>query len=96
MKNMKYKLKGHESFMPREGWLSKALRLIETEPKMFSLNYGADTLGVGANMAKAVKYWALASDLIEEDVKYSYKRTALGECIYENDRYIEDLSLIHI
>ena len=96
MKNMKYKLKGHESFMPREGWLSKALRLIEAEPKMFSLNYGADTLGVGANMAKAVKYWALASDLIEEDVKYSYKRSALGECIYENDRYIEDIFTLWI
>lgn len=94
--NIKYKLKGHESFMPREGWLSKSLRLIGDNPKIFSINSGSDILGVGFNMAKAIKYWSIVSGLIEEKIKFNYKRTDMGECIYKNDRYMEDIFTLWI
>lgn len=53
----KYRFKGHESFILREGWLNKGLYEVDRNPKVFSENYGADALGVGPNMAKAIRYW---------------------------------------
>ena len=52
----KYRFKGHESFILREGWLNKGLFEIEKDAKVFSENYGADELGVGPNMAKSIRY----------------------------------------
>ena len=52
----KYRFKGHESFILREGWLNKGLYEVDRNPKVFSENYGADALGVGPNMAKAIRY----------------------------------------
>ena len=48
---MAIKLKGHETFALREGWLNKGLAKVDANPKVFSENYGADALGVGSNMA---------------------------------------------
>ena len=53
---MAIKLKGHETFALREGWLNKGLAKVDANPKVFSENYGADALGVGSNMAKAIRY----------------------------------------
>ena len=39
------KLKGHETFAIREGWLSKGLIEVDKNEKVFSKNFGADTLG---------------------------------------------------
>lgn len=44
------KLKGHETFALREGWLNKGLAKVDANPKVFSENYGADALGVGSNI----------------------------------------------
>ena len=46
---MAIKLKGHETFALREGWLNKGLAKVDANPKVFSENYGADALGVGSN-----------------------------------------------
>lgn len=40
----KYRFKGHESFILREGWLNKGLYEVDRNPKVFSENYGADAL----------------------------------------------------
>ena len=37
----KYRFKGHESFILREGWLNKGLYEVDRNPKVFSENYGA-------------------------------------------------------
>ena len=52
MTKIKYRFKGHESFILREGWLNKGMREVRNDPFVFSQNYGADVLGVGPNMAK--------------------------------------------
>ena len=59
----KYRFKGHESFILREGWLNKGLFEIEKDAKVFSENYGADELGVGPNMAKSIRYWLKTMNL---------------------------------
>lgn len=53
----KYRLKGHESFILREGWLTKGIQAVEKDSGVFSKNAGADALGVGTNMAKSIRYW---------------------------------------
>ena len=65
MEKRKYKLKGHESFVLRDGWLTKGLRAVENNPRVFSNNSGADALGVGTNMAKSIRYWMKTAGLTE-------------------------------
>ena len=62
----KIRLKGHETFILREGWLAKGIRAVAGNPKVFSEFAGADALGVGTNMAKAIRYWLRASGLTLE------------------------------
>ena len=61
-----YRLKGHESFTLREGWLTKGLNAVHENPRVFSENSGADALGVGTNMAKSIRYWMRTAELTME------------------------------
>ena len=47
---LKYKLKGNESFSVREGWLNKGLSALEIDPNLFSKTNAMDKLGVGSKM----------------------------------------------
>ena len=47
----KIRLKGHETFILREGWLTKGLAAAEKDGMVFSKNSGADSLGVVTNIA---------------------------------------------
>lgn len=95
----KVKLKGHESFSIREGWLSKGIYEIKNDSKLFSRKDLTDVLGIGTNMVKSLKFWLQASNLIEECGKNEYKLSELGNLIYEYDLYLENifsLYFIHI
>lgn len=85
------RFKGHESFTIREGWMDKALAEINKNPEVFNINYGADALGMGANMAKALRYWLKAAKLIDEKTKEGVFLNDIGKLIYANDRYMEDI-----
>ena len=88
---MAIKLKGHETFALREGWLNKGLAKVDANPKVFSENYGADALGVGSNMAKAIRYWLKAGKFMEEPPKEGAKLTDIGQIIFKEDKYLEDI-----
>lgn len=93
-----YRLKGHESFVLREGWLTKGLNAINDNPRVFSENGGADALGVGTNMAKSIRYWLRTAELTKESQRDGVVLTELGNLIFQNDPYFEDifsLWLIH-
>ena len=94
----KYRFKGHESFILREGWLNKGLYEVYYDPKVFSENYGADALGVGPNMAKSIRYWLKSADLITDSPKTGATLTDIGNLIFTHDPCVEDyftLWLIH-
>ena len=55
--NMKIKMKRHESFSIREGWLAKGIKDIKKDAKVFSSPDATDILGIGTNMVKSLKYW---------------------------------------
>ena len=84
---MAIKLKGHETFTIREGWLDKGLKAVSDNGKVFSENYGADALGVGSNMAKAIRYWLKAGKFIEESPKNGAKLTDIAKIWQQHGIY---------
>ena len=99
-----YRLKGHGSFAIREGWITKALLAIQEYEKQnpdknfFSKeNFnGADSLGVGSNMALSIKFWLRVSGLIEQKNTHL---TELAHIILQYDPYLENdmtLYFLHI
>lgn len=92
MTNVKqYRLKGHGTFMLREGWIYKGLNALNYDNKVFTdKEHGADELGVGANMVSAIRYWFNACGLIVEKKREGCALTELAKCIYFYDPYFED------
>lgn len=92
------KIKGHEKFVLREGWLTKGIRGVSEDDHLFSGKDGADKLGVGTNMVKSIRYWMQAFDLLDEEKKSEIKLNSFGRMILEKDLYLEDtftLWLLH-
>lgn len=87
----KIKLKGHESFSIREGWITKGIFEIKNNSKLFSEKNLTDILGIGTNMVKSLKYWLITSGIIKETKKTEYELTELGRLIEKYDPYMEDL-----
>ncbi|MBL4935574.1 DUF4007 family protein [Clostridium sp. YIM B02515] len=103
---VKIRLKGHESFSLREGWLRKGIAAIEEYnlPNMtdedakdiFSRDDAVDILGVGSNMVKSIKYWLQACGLIEELRTKKGRRISklsqpFGMLINKYDPYFEEI-----
>ncbi len=86
----KIRIKGHEKFPLREGWLTKGLNEANSNPKVFNENDAPDKLGVGTNMVKSIRYWMQAFGLLEKSGN-GEKVSELGEIILKNDEYIEDI-----
>lgn len=92
------RLKGHEKFHLREGWITKGLFGVRNNPKIFIGNNGPDQLGVGTNMVKSIRYWMMAMGLIPEDQRNGAALTPMGDLIATYDAYVEDyftLWLLH-
>ena len=92
----KYRLKGHESFILRDGWLTKGIQAVEKDNGVFSKNSGADALGVGTNMAKAIRYWMRTAGVTVDVPQKGVQLTELGKTIAKYDPYIEDLFTLWI
>lgn len=94
----KVKMKRHESFSIREGWLAKGIKAVKNDNKVFSSADSTDILGIGTNMVKSLKYWMIASRLIIENNR-NIELSELGILIENYDPYLEDVFswwLIHI
>jgi hypothetical protein len=98
----------HESFYPRVGWLWKAVTHVERIPDVFLRQDATVELGVGKNMVRAIRYWGVATRVIEEFPNPDYPRrslarpTKLGRLLFSTDGawdpYLEDsrtLWLLH-
>ncbi len=96
--DIKLKLKRHESFSIREGWLAKGIRNVKENSKTFSSAEATDILGIGTNMVKSLKYWMSATCLITEENRETVL-SEFGSLIDNYDPYLEDIFswwLIHI
>ncbi|MGW2871318.1 DUF4007 family protein [Kitasatospora xanthocidica] len=56
----------HETFAPRFGWLHKAYMQVKDRPDTFLADDAPVLLGVGKNMAIAMRYWSKAFKLTRE------------------------------
>ncbi|MDR0917811.1 MAG: DUF4007 family protein [Oscillospiraceae bacterium] len=96
------KFRAHDTFFIRKGWLTKGMKNMLIDPTVFvnKTNNPMDTLGIGANMVKSLRYWLQAVGLTQEPNSGQRLQTftPFGQVIYENDKYIEEpgtLWLLH-
>lgn len=87
--NNKVKMKRHESFSIREGWLVKGIKAVIDNPKVFSLQNATEILGIGSNMVKALKYWLIATRIIVDSSK-SVQLSEFGQLLNKYDEYLDD------
>ena len=93
---VKIRLKAHESFYIREGWLRKGIKNINEDSKVFIRPDATDILGIGVSMVKALRYWLQVCGLTEEIKLKGNKREQrltkeFGQIILEEDPYFEDI-----
>lgn len=65
-KNSSLAFSGHETFVFRYGWLKKAVDAICERADALSSDEAMVTLGVGKNMVRSVRHWALATQVLDE------------------------------
>ena len=90
----------HQTFYLRQQWINKGLKEVKDNPRFFYENDHFEILGVGKNMAKSIRYWLNAMQLIKEvrTTQVEIKMTDLAHTILEYDPYIKSkqtLSLLH-
>jgi uncharacterized protein DUF4007 len=78
---------GHETFPLRHLWLRKAFDAVAPgAPRtIFSSPDSIATFGVGKNMALAIRHWALACGIIEEN-ESRFRATELGQSLFGGER----------
>lgn len=94
---------GHESFACRYGWLIKIYRLVLENPQQFqNLDDIMLALGLGKNMAKSLRFWAGAFDLVADTSARTISCTPFADWLLDPeagvDSYLEDprsLWLLH-
>ncbi len=89
------KIRAHETFNLRKGWLRKGIKNILNDPTLFTnknIN-PCNQLGIGTNMVKSLRYWLIATGITEETIdnnKHIQKLTELGILINNYDKYFEE------
>lgn len=84
----KLRLKRHESFYLREGWMEKALVILQNQNVSFSKVEGIKTFGIGSNMVKSLRYWLIATGLLDDK---NNALTELANTIIKFDLYLDEL-----
>ena len=94
----------HGSFYLRSGWGTKIIQAVEADNMIFSPaneQLAVDKIGLGRVMIKALRYWADASGLTEEEKVrggIAERRTTLFDLLETKDRYFQkpgSLLLLH-
>jgi hypothetical protein len=103
---MQFSFSGHETFPFRYGWLKKGVDATDKDSTFFSNERAMVSLGVGKNMVTSIKYWCLATGLLEGQkaagtTRMEYTPSEIGGAIISDegfDPFLEDpasLWLIH-
>ena len=89
------KIRAHETFCIRKGWLHKGVKNIIVHPRLFTDKdqNPCDILGIGANMVKSLRYWMNAVGIMEEVNNGNLRvqqLTPFGALIDQYDRFYEE------
>lgn len=83
----------HETFALRFGWITKGFKAWHQNPEIFENDDATVTLGVGKNMVHAIRYWLIASQVVETSGR-SLVTTSVGRRMFDagigHDPYLED------
>ena len=87
---------GHESFVCRYGWLPKYYDLLSRDPEAVRDDVALMVdLGIGRNMAKAVRFWAQAFGIVQDAPRQPVQVTPFGTWLLNKatgaDPYLEDV-----
>jgi Protein of unknown function (DUF4007) len=91
---------GHETFTLRHGWLKKAFDAAAGDTKVFANDDAMVDLGVGKNMVRSIRHWALAADVLRElpgTRGTELSKTDFSELIFGSkgtDPFLEDLNTL--
>lgn len=96
----KYSFGRHETFALRYGWLTKGYQAWSENRDIFQSDEATIKLGVGKNMVNAIRYWLIASTLLESEKNHLVSSGVANRLMQEvgGDRYMEDegtIWLIH-
>jgi hypothetical protein len=89
---------GHETFVFRYGWLKKAVDAASANPSVFTSDEAMVLLGVGKNMVRSIRHWALSTGVLEEEPRTRgavLKSSELGAFLFGesgHDPYLEEPS----
>ena len=94
----------HDTFHIRDGWLLKGLHAIRRDRFALSMPDAHHDLGVGKNMASAIRYWVQATGLAAPAGPRASGRVPLewtrsAEFVVQFDQFLEDIAtlwLLHI
>lgn len=81
----------HQSFYLRPQWLHKGMFEVNKNPRFFYEEDHFERLGIGKNMAKSVRHWMLATNVIKDvrGTKTEQHLTKIGELIEKHDPYLQ-------
>ncbi|MFA7032276.1 MAG: DUF4007 family protein [Bacilli bacterium] len=84
------KLKRHETFSIREGWIEKGINYSADKVDCFSKENGTLVFGLGSNMVKSLRYWLSAAKLAtfrNGEVYLSH----IGGLLHDYDPFLNDI-----
>ena len=82
----------HETFHLRYSWLKKAYDQAKDDPKVFNREDATVKLGVGKNMVRSMRFWALANKIVEQTgigKNTHLTPTDIGNMIFHDTRGID-------
>lgn len=94
------KIKAHQTFSVRMGWLYKGLSNVINDTKIkeysdiFISDESMNRLGLGANMVKSLRYWMVALGITEEKISRGQKATKFGQLVFDFDKHFEELGTL--
>jgi hypothetical protein len=93
----------HQSFHLRVNWLSKAIKMTQNDPRFFFDEYAFEKVGLGKNMVKSLRYWAVATSVFREkkdDQRQTvHELTPFGDIVARYDRFARQpltIAVLHV
>lgn len=97
------KIKAHQTFFIRTGWLYKGLSNIIVDNQkgnpsdLFTSSNSMNRLGLGSGMVKSLRYWMYATGLTTEKlsgVSRGQQVTDFGSLVYEYDKHFQKMQTL--
>lgn len=92
----------HQSFYLRDRWLNKGIKHLADNGRFFYEKDAFEKMGLGKNMVQSLRYWVVATGVVEEvfndERKKVHRITPLGELVFTHDKFIKQIdtaSILH-